>query len=664
MIKYLRPLVVFPVMLAGLIYCLFFWGCNDPGGGTVVENPEKAVMLTFTDNDELFDYMKEQYASSVLPDDAYQHPTRNMAFMDMEMANSVPGGAQDSGSDQYSQTNIQEIGVDESDQVKTDGSYLYVAGQQAVNVVKAVPADEMEVVSTVNVGGEVDSLYLYNNILIILYTPTGKEGAAWEGTDLTGFAEIGMPYWIPVMAKIGLLFIDVSDQSTPEVIKEVVVDGELVSSRLTKGNFYVVQQFFPDLPPLQLCYSGNLDDLEETMASNREALEQVTIEDLFPFYELLNEQGQPTEKRQLVEAENFYRPSTPGGGSIASLMKFSLDDLSQPFQSVGIVADAHLVYASTQAIYLAATKWIHDSLLDEMTSQFFRTVIHKLDISNDEIRCAGSGGVKGKVLNQFSLGEYEDVLRIATTTGQIWSNTASNNIFCMQADDDGLGIIGQLEGLAPGEQIYAARFIGTRGYLVTFVQIDPLFTLDLSDPRSPKKIGELKVTGYSDYIHPLGENHLLTIGKDTKVQGDMVWYQGVQLSIFDITDFSRPERLYEELIGVRGTESEALYNHKAFTFWVENDLLAIPINLKEHIVPPEDPWLSGTSVFSGLYVYRVLPASGFEFLGRISTGPLSGSNGWTRGVFIDDSVYAVQADAVRAAEWQDIAGGLYPLFIN
>jgi len=264
------------------------------------------------------------------------------------------------------------------------------------------------------------------------------------------------------------------------------------------------------------------------------------------------------------------------------------------------------------------------------------------------------------------------VLRIATTTG--WSGgsqpTAKNHVFCIGEQDSKLVVIGSLEDLAPGEEIYAARFIGPRGYLVTFVTIDPLFTLDLSDPTDPKVAGELKVPGYSEYIHPWGDDHLLTIGKDALEVDGNAWYQGLQLTIFDISDFSDPKLLHrtegENKIGDRGTSSEALYNHKAFIFWEEQGLLAIPVDLYEHASPPTEPWEWGLLTFKGLYVYRVTLNHGFEFLGRIKTLAQMDQYwlsyfDYTRGVFIDDRVYAVTPATVSSAEVIDIANTIETL---
>ncbi len=662
MMASLNRSAVLPAIMICLSCFILSWGCStSPAHSPVVPDSEETRMLTFQSNEELLEYMKEQYATTVLPHEAYSFSSPIATSVDGDTGAPMAMG----GEGAYSQTNLQEAGVDESDQVKTDGNYLYVAGQQQVNIVRAVPSHEMTVVSSVDVRGVIDSLYLYDSILVVLYSPTGKEGTAWGGTNLVGAAEIGMPYWIPVRAQTGILFVDVADPNTPETIREIVVDGARVSTRLTGGHLYVVQQFLPDLPPLLLRNNGGPAELGALIAENRRRLQPVTVDELLPSYQFLDEQGQPGQKQQLVEARDFYRPWRPGGGSIATLLRLNLNDLSQPVQSMGIVADAHLIYASTRAIYLTATRWTCDSRGFEHGGNPFQTVIHKLDITGDTIRCLKSKEVKGKVLNQFSLSEFNDVLRIATTTGDIWGGASSNNLFCLKAEGDALEVIGRLEGLAPGERIYSARFVGTRGYLVTFVKVDPLFTLDLSDPRAPKMIGELKVPGYSDYIHPLGENHLLTIGKHTEEQGGIAWYQGVQLSIFDVSVFDKPVLLHKELIGDRGTESEALHNHKAFTYWAANNLLAFPVDLREHEDEPAHASAYGTHTFTGLYIYRVTPGDGFESLGRISTGgqllPYYWHYGWTRGVFINSNVYAVQSDAVHSAEWEDITAGGWTL---
>ena len=656
------------------------WTATDAAGnsGTATQRVTVQDSIAATAEEELETYLKDQYATSVLSNEAYGYeadvilePTTIVAEGDVvevvEMAAIDESVKLDAASGDFSQTNIQEAGVDEADRVKTDGTFMYIADQGKIDIVKVVPPDAMSVISTVDVNGRIGEIYLFNDILVVLFVPDDDAGETGPTPERIGTIEIGMPYWLPINSQAGVMLVDVSDPSDPNTIRTVVVDGLLVSSRLTSGKLHIVQQFLPDLPPLELNCDGTEEDCNAAINANRQSLSDLTLEDLIPSYETYDGNGNLLSSGRFIAPDDFYQPDDPQGGSIVSLMTLNLNDPDQAFQSVGIIADAHLVYASTESLYLGATLWNAEPLSEGPYDQRLQTVIHKFDLAGDRVNHLGSGNVQGKVLNQFSLGEYQGILRIATTTGERWwgNNGLSNHVYCLQATDGSLEIIGKIEGLAPGENLYSARFIGARGFLVTFVRIDPLFTLDLSDPTDPKVVGELKVPGYSDYIHPLGENHLLTVGKDVKLQDGMAWYQGVQLSIFDISDFGDPALLHKEIIGARGTSSQALYNHKAFTFWAENDLLAIPIALYEYENEPDNSWHRGSHTFSGLYVYRTTAESGFEFLGRIDTEPSAMTYpDWTRSVFIDDSVYAIKRNAVRSADIDDIENSVSILSLS
>ncbi len=622
---------------------------------------QRPGMKTFATAFELEAYLKEQYASRVLSSPVYQ------GDMESQLAGVTAAASMGETAANYSSTTIQEAGVDESDTVKTDGTYLYIAGNRKMIILKALPADAMVKTATVDISGTVNSLQLYNKIVIVLYTPADGGGNIWLPAPGMGGLRVGMPYWIPVKAQTGILLIDVSNPANPQIKKDAVIDGMLVSSRLTAGKLHVIQQFLPNLPPLKLWYDGTEKDRADTMAANMRALSSLTLKDLTPGVQITDNQGKHAGA-MLVAPENFYCPDESGGGSTVTVTTLNLDDPTYPLQSVGVAADAHTVYATTGSLYLSAGQrnYMPGPLRTDVPATTEETVIHKFDLSGLKAQSMGSGRVPGTLLNQFSMGEFEGVLRVATTTGYLWGNppTSANHVYCLKSGTEGLEVIGKLENLAPGERIYSARFVGKRGFLVTFVQIDPLFTLDLSDPAAPRVAGMLKVPGYSDYIHPLDENHLITIGKDVKLENGMAWYQGVQLSMFDITDFANPKLLHKELIGVRGTESEALHNPKAFTFWNEKKLLAFPIQLNEYQKPPAAASDSGARTFIGLYGYRVSVEKGFEPLGRVPTVMADTANpyfpyyyyAWMRGQFIGDWVYAVQPDSVSAARIDDISG--------
>jgi hypothetical protein len=411
------------------------------------------------------------------------------------------------------------------------------------------------------------------------------------------------------------------------------------------------------------------DDMSDVIQRNMAALQDVPLKDLVPSFDLIDKNGVIIDSGLLVTAEDFMRPGDPQGASVVSIVSLDLNNPGGHHDSTGAILDARHVYASTASLYLASEIWNYN-VTDENSTSAVQTSIHKFDLTGDKVSFSGSGRVPGSILNQFSFGEFKNILRVATSTWN-WSTDTqaeTNNVYCLNVVDSRLTIIGKLENLAPGEHLYAARFMGDRGFLVTFVKVDPLFTLDLSDPSNPRLIGELKVPGYSDYIHPLGDNHLLTIGKDAIPYESWSYYQGLQLSIFDVTDFKNPVLLHKEMIGDRGTESEALHNHKAFTYWADKNLLAFPVDLYEHQGKPQAPWDRGINTFSGLYVYTANSIDGFSFLGRISTS-ISTSQfdryySWTRGLFAEDTVHAITPDTVHSASIDDIENTVEALNIK
>jgi uncharacterized secreted protein with C-terminal beta-propeller domain len=232
-------------------------------------------------------------------------------------------------------------------------------------------------------------------------------------------------------------------------------------------------------------------------------------------------------------------------------------------------------------------------LYNVFESEFYKrsvkTAINKISIDKLDINYLGSGEVPGTVLNQFSMDEYDNYFRIATTTGNNWNSLSGNNLYVL---DEDLKIKGKIEDLAKGERIYSARFMGKRAYLVTFKTVDPLFVIDLSNAEEPKVLGYLKIPGYSDYLHPYDENHVIGIGKDVnesidadKVHSDNAVYYtailGLKVSLFDVTDVENPIEKSKIVLGDRGTESPVTYDHKALLFDKEKGILVIPVTLTQ-----------------------------------------------------------------------------------
>ncbi len=289
-----------------------------------------------------------------------------------------------------------------------------------------------------------------------------------------------------------------------------------------------------------------------------------------------------TEAQLLGGCTGFYKPTVDGGLTTISLIALDLATPDAALAASTTLGQASgVVYASANAVYVASYPlgyWYWSDAAGAEKDQSEYSFVHKFALKGTAVAYAGSGKIPGQVLNQFSLDEHQGNLRVATTIHD-WNKGnegLSNSVTILTEKDGALAKIGAVDGLAKGERIYSARFLGNRGFVVTYKNTDPLFALDLSNPTAPKVAGELKIPGFSTYIHPLAENYLLTIGRDTFDNGQWVEVKGVQLQIFDVTTLSDPKLAHKQTFGKAGTESEALYDHKAFAFFEEKGLLALP----------------------------------------------------------------------------------------
>jgi inhibitor of cysteine peptidase len=281
------------------------------------------------------------------------------------------------------------------------------------------------------------------------------------------------------------------------------------------------------------------------------------------------------------------------------------------------------------------------------------TTIYRIHLQTSNMTVEASGKIPGQERNQYSMDEYGDYFRIQTQT---WSDGVSQtNVYVL---DTNLSIVGRLEGIAVGENFHSARFLGNRCYLVTFKKIDPLFVIDLTVPSDPRVLGQLKIPGYSDYLHPYDENHIIGVGKET-VEGEggnFAWYQGIKIALFDVSDVEHPQEIDKYIIGDRGSDSPILSDHKAFLFDRAKALLVIPVlvaEIDEAKYPSGvPPWTYGDFVFQGAYVFNI-SLSGFELKGTITHLHAMGlgKSGYylepsyyvERSLYIDNVLYTISA---------------------
>ena len=322
--------------------------------------------------------------------------------------------------------------------------------------------------------------------------------------------------------------------------------------------------------------------------------------------------------------------------------------------SMGVLANGDTIYASPTSLYVATQNWqtwqwarIGDG--DEPDA--VTTDIHKFDISDPaRTEYMASGFVDGYLLNQFAMDEHDGLLRVASTTQPAWwgGGGESESLISILRDRDGeLVKIGRVDGLGVTEQIYSVRFMGDVGYVVTFRQTDPLYTLDLSDPNNPQVVGELKILGYSAYLHPLGDGLLMGVGQDATETGRV---QGTQVSVFDVSDPSDPERVDTYTLS-EGSNSSVEYDHHAFLYWEPTGLAMVPVQQYNWDGEKESAWL-------GAVALRVEDDGDLREIERI-THP-GGVDQWDwraqiqRSIVIGDSVYTVSAKGLMKSDLGDL----------
>ncbi|RZU75527.1 putative secreted protein with C-terminal beta-propeller domain [Micromonospora kangleipakensis] len=480
----------------------------------------------------------------------------------------------------YSGTNTHEAGVDEPDLVKTDGKRivtvhrgkLYVidpATRQLTGELKLAPGAD-------GFGGAEDSLLLQGDRALVLLRerwagiakPAVPQGGGRPAPD-GGFAPVPDDIVGP-----RLVMVDLS--GAPKVIGEYRIDGNLVDARQVGMTVRVVVR---SAPRLNLPYREQATD-EQRTAANREIIDNATADDWLPRYEVTSG-GRTSTGR--VGCDRVRRPASYSGTSLVTVLSFDLGVATLGAgDPVTVIADGDTVYSNGPRLYVAndqrwrvlpmlTTRNVAPDPKDETTE------IYQFDTSGaDAPRYVAAASVPGWLINQYAMSEWDGHLRVATTSGRTWGNKpdSTSSVYVLRADGRSLTQVGKVTGLGKGERIHAVRFVGGTGYVVTFRQTDPLYTVDLRDPTAPKVSGELKINGYSAYLHPAGEGRLLGVGQEASDRGRV---QGTQLSLFDVSDPTKPTRIAQ--YHVKQGHSEAEFDPHAFLYWPAERLVVVPLTV-------------------------------------------------------------------------------------
>jgi Beta propeller domain len=526
----------------------------------------------------------------------------------------------------YSPTNVQEIGVDEPDLVKTDGKHLFAVGEGKLQAIAVGTRPRLVDSLPLRMGAE-HQLLLHGNRLIVL------------SRGVSEFLPLrrSMGY-VPYPTKTILTEVDVHDPSSLRVLSRLELGGGYASARLAGGTLRVV--LLSQLPrELRAEPTRPGETPAQAAARYRAKVSRSRLGNWMPSRVRTNVRTKKRTRRPLVGCTSVRRPPSFSGLGLLTVLTAELEGGLRVVDSDAVFADGQIVYSSTTGLYVATQRWS-----DTAGEQGVSTPLHKFDVSKpDRTEYRASGEVPGFLVNQWALDEQDGRLRVATTTAPVWWNGPArreSESFVTVLEEEGgkLVSVGRVGGLGKGERIYAVRFMEDVGYVVTFRQVDPLYIVDLSSPRRPRVAGELKIRGYSSYLHPIGDDLLLGVGQDATEQGRTL---GTQVSVFDVRNLGRPIRLHRRTL--ESSSSEAEYDHHAFLYWPRTRLAVIPVNRYDRT--------SYDSFALGLRVGR----GGIDEVGEVTHDQTEGYDPIRRSVVVGNGLYTVSAKGVKASDLADLS---------
>lgn len=498
------------------------------------------------------------------------------AFVTTAAAESV-GGARDSASigptaenPSFTGTNTQESDVDEPDIVKTDGTRILTISENILTYVDVTGPEPVVTDSIRFDDGYAHELFFADDRAFVITNAGGWGGPIpIEGEAVD--SRIAPEFYAPAAI---LHEIDLADPSNLKVAATLRLEGSYLSARAVGDTIRLAVSSPPvSLPWVYPATPSGEDRAEE---ANRELIDETTIDDWLPEYTL--EQGGESETGRMLECANLYRPAEFAGFDVISVLTFDLAQGLSNGAGTGVLAGGQTVYASTDRFYVATTKWVGEEVSDEagmvVFNEDYTTEIHAFDNTGATAQYLASGTVEGSLLNQFSMDEYDGYLRVITTDGSPWNEEDKSETFLtvFEERDENLVEVGRVGGLGKGESLYSARMLDDVGFAVTFRQIDPFYVLDLSDPANPTVSGELKIPGFSTYLHPIGDDRVLGIGQDATEDGAAT---GFKVSLFSVADVANPVELATWTVA--DANSQAEYDHRAFQYLPDRGIAIIPI---------------------------------------------------------------------------------------
>ena len=629
---YLKLVSIAAVVM--IVFSVSFVGIRQYQNTTTTKKEEKVAIADnemgipqFESKKELRNYLKERddyderyYIYDDVDDDGGTEPLEifsakgETASDSMSQYSKETSIGNDTESLDYSKTNTQVEGVDEADIIKTDGKYIYYLSRKNDKIL-IINAQTLKIEGKItDMDEDLDStispieIYVLKDKLIVI-----AEG--WYDNYKDYYSDCY--YYLDTDSTCALVY-DISDKKDIELERRVEIDGEYLTSRMIDDNLYFVAQKY-------VYYYKDIKDRE-----------------IIPYY---TDTVISDDEKELPIDCIYYFPETEEHTYI-NVVGFNINDEEEASIETFIGASSN-IYSSEDYLYLTKSNYNYKRSKKRTTTEA-STDIYKLKLKDGNVSLKAKGTVNGTTLNQFSMDEYKGNLRIATTSYNNYNET-ENNIYVL---DEELNEIGSVEDLATDESIYSVRFMGKTGYVVTFKQVDPLFVIDLSDPEAPEVKGKLKIPGYSSYLHPYDDTHIIGIGKNTEeTQYGSTVNTNMKMSMFDVSDLENPKELFSVSIGGKGTTSEILDNHKALFFNKEKNLIGFPITIYDE----NEGYYSYKTKMQGAIIYEIdFENNQFKEKGTISLRKEENgfysydySKALNRIIYIEDKIYALSDSMMK-----------------
>ena len=590
--------------------------------------------------------------------------TGDIMIMDsvLESSEMVSSTVKDTNLD-FSSTNVQVEGIDEADIIKTDGTYIYTITDSTLFIINASQAALAEVIFSLSLDFQAQGLFIKENQLIVIGQP--KTSSKIYFSQTSSFTHINI--------------FDKTQISDLVLEENYTLEGHYKTARMNQEHMYIVLTHYPQFrnnypspiimrdqevstmnsqdiyffpriynhPQLIITHSF---DLQTGELKESKALTVDTLQDVYASHNNIYIAGYKRISEYEVQQEvlqNIIFPKlSTDDKNLIKKIQLTDNNILSSYEKKAKILQIHINYLSSLT-YEDQEKY--QDTIEKQTYEKLKelnylehTIITKIAYNKEKLSIKETISVPGRINNQFSLDEKEEVLRIATTIPRRWSqykdlqHPSSNAVWTY---DKNLNLLGKITNIAENEDIFATRYIEDRLYMVTFEQIDPFFVIDLSNPKKPEILGELKLPGFSRYLHPYDENHIIGIGQETTMTGRIA---GLKISIFDVSDVNKPIEKTNFISQERHAQSTALYEHKAFLFSREKNLL---------VIPAHNHGYDGQESYNGAFLFNI-SVDKISLRGIIDHSYAQKDNYWgslvERSLFIDDILYTKSPTLLRS----------------